>query len=233
MVRTSGANGRRRGKTWTAWYGDEINTSDWAAMSLPARLADEGLKDFYGSAWFRREVDVPAEYAGMPAIIRLGTIVDSDKVYINGIAVGETTYRYPPRKYSIPAGVIRSGRNNITMRVVSNAGEGEFVTDKPYRLEIGGKGFDLKGEWKYRIGAMLDHPLPPVVYVSYAPTGLYNGMTAPLQSLRIKGIVWYQGEANTPRAKEYESLLKCLIADWRKKWDDDRLPVLIVQRGIL
>ena len=58
---------------------------------------------------------------------------------------------------------------------------------------------------------------------------LYNGMIAPLQLLGIRGVLWYQGEANTHRAGDYQSLLTTLIRSWRREWGQAEFPFLIVQ----
>jgi len=47
------------------------------------------------------------------------------------------------------------------------------------------------------------------------PTRLYNGMIHPLRKFRIKGVVWYQGEGNTPRADKYHKLFSTMIDQWR------------------
>jgi sialate O-acetylesterase len=44
----------------------------------------------------------------------------------------------------------------------------------------------------------------------------------------IKGFLWYQGEANASRAKQYQYTFKALINDWRHAWNSD-LPFLFVQ----
>ncbi|RYD83601.1 MAG: sialate O-acetylesterase, partial [Sphingomonadales bacterium] len=64
-----------------------------------------------------------------------------------------------------------------------------------------------------------------------APGGLYNGMIAPLMPLKIKGVLWYQGEQNVWEggAAEYRAALPALITDWRKQWGQGDLPFLIVQ----
>jgi len=50
--------------------------------------------------------------------------------------------------------------------------------------------------------------------------GLFNGKIAPLVSYRIRGALWYQGEANsTPdKAQYYRYQLPLLINDWRTRW---------------
>ena len=44
----------------------------------------------------------------------------------------------------------------------------------------------------------------------------------------IRGVVWYQGEANVQRAQQYRALFPALIADWRRAWGAD-FPFLFVQ----
>jgi len=61
------------------------------------------------------------------------------------------------------------------------------------------------------------------------PSGLYNGMIAPLEKYRIRGAIWYQGESNTQRAFQYRSLLPALIRGWRSDWKEADFPFLIVQ----
>ncbi len=58
---------------------------------------------------------------------------------------------------------------------------------------------------------------------------LYNGMIAPLRDFPIKGVIWYQGEANVGRGQQYGTLLTQLILDWRQQWKSPHLPFLFVQ----
>lgn len=37
----------------------------------------------------------------------------------------------------------------------------------------------------------------------------------------IKGVIWYQGEANVGRSEQYEDLFPALITDWRRQWRSD------------
>ncbi len=52
------------------------------------------------------------------------------------------------------------------------------------------------------------------------PTGHYNAMVAPLQPFAIRGVVWYQGEANSrePFHRGYRDLMLALAEDWRGDW---------------
>jgi len=71
------------------------------------------------------------------------------------------------------------------------------------------------------------HPDP----ASWEPAALYNGMIAPETRYTIKGVIWYQGEANSDpeRAPLYEKEFPALIADWRRDWAEGNFPFLYVQ----
>jgi len=62
-----------------------------------------------------------------------------------------------------------------------------------------------------------------------APTVLYNGMIAPLMPYAIRGVIWYQGEANVGRERQYQTLFPAMIADWRQAWSQGDFPFLFVQ----
>lgn len=58
---------------------------------------------------------------------------------------------------------------------------------------------------------------------------LYNGMIAPLVRFPIRGVIWYQGEADVGRPHEYEAHFSALIRGWRSDWKQEALPFLFVQ----
>jgi sialate O-acetylesterase len=67
--------------------------------------------------------------------------------------------------------------------------------------------------------------------LAWQPAALYNGMIAPLTPLPIKGVIWYQGEADRffSQAPLYERVFSVLIADWRRAWAQGNFPFLYVQ----
>ena len=62
-----------------------------------------------------------------------------------------------------------------------------------------------------------------------AAGGLYNGVIAPASPYTIRGVLWYGGEANVPKAEEYMTLFPALIGDWRRHWAEGAMPFLYVQ----
>jgi sialate O-acetylesterase len=210
------------------WYDPSYDASGWSSMHIPSFWDVGGIGRVNGVVWFRKEIEVPDTMTGKPARLRLGRIVDSDSVYINGIFAGTVSYQYPPRDYQLSTNVLKAGKNVIVIRVVNTSGRGGFITDKPYSLSMGGHTIDLKGEWKYRLGAVAE-PMPDPTFIQYQPEGLFNGMIAPLMNCTIKGVVWYQGESNTRRAVEYQKMFPVMINDWRQKWYQGNFPFLFVQ----
>ncbi|MBM4244395.1 MAG: hypothetical protein FJ148_11355 [Deltaproteobacteria bacterium] len=57
----------------------------------------------------------------------------------------------------------------------------------------------------------------------------FNAMVAPLAPLRLRGVLWYQGEADVARADTYAERLTSLIAGWRASFGVPELPFLVVQ----
>lgn len=63
------------------------------------------------------------------------------------------------------------------------------------------------------------------------PSGLYNGMIAPITPFTVRGILWYQGEndADLVTGYAYRYLFRVMIESWRKAWGDETLPFIFVQ----
>jgi sialate O-acetylesterase len=210
------------------WQRSELDDRDWDEISLPGDFADAGLVDFCGVLWLRKQFTVPPEMAAKPAKIWLGTIVDADRVYINGVEAGNITYRYPPRKYPIPPEVLREGWNQITIRVTCNNGQGGITRGKPFRIFSEQGSIELAGNWKYKAGVQTA-PRPAEFFVQWEPTGLYNAMIAPLLRYPLRGVIWYQGESNENDGEAYAPLFAALVRDWRRKMGNPELPFVFVQ----
>ncbi len=61
------------------------------------------------------------------------------------------------------------------------------------------------------------------------PSGLYNGMIAPLMQYRIAGVIWNQGENNASRSRQYQKLYPPLIENWRSNWGQGDFGFYFVQ----
>jgi sialate O-acetylesterase len=197
-------------------------------MRVPGFWDEHGLKGVNGVVWFRKDIEVPASMTGKPVKLLLGRIVDQDSVFVNGRFAGTTGYQYPPRRYELPAGLLKAGKNTIVVRVINNAGRGGFITDKPYKILADNDSIDLTGDWHFALGATAP-PLPSQTFFQYQPGGLFNAMIAPLLNYRIKGVIWYQGESNAGKPVEYRTLFPAVISTWRQQWKQGNFPFLFVQ----
>lgn len=213
------------------WYDTDYQPLNWKQINIPGYWEDQGVKDLDGVVWFRREIEVPESMTNADAMVKLGRIVDADKLYINGEQVGVTWYQYPQREYSLAAGILKTGKNLFVIRVDNQTGKGGFVPDKPYFLLAANDTIDLKGYWQYKVGEVYWHNKnnKQGINAQNSPTALYNGMIAPFINYRIKGLLWYQGESNADNPELYAKLLPNLIYDWRNKWNDQDLLFLIAQ----
>lgn len=232
-------------------YAEEgYNDSTWNTMNVPCFFAETDLENHHGSVWIRREFELPENYNTEGALLRLGVLIDGDETFINGVMVGKVDYKYPPRRFPVPAGVLKPGRNVVTIRLIINRDTGGFTMGKRYCLqgkeyiyeggyrgeaampenaspESGRWEINLEGTWKYIKGASLDI-LSPTTFFQYKPSALFNGMMHPLLKYNFKGGLWYQGESNDGDPVGYEALLKDLIKCWRT-WFGENLPFMYVQ----
>lgn len=213
------------------WFDPGYHPVGWRPIMVPGYWEDQGLAGLDGIIWFRKEIDVPASIAKNASRIFLGRIVDADELYINGQKIAETSYQYPQRRYHIPAGTLKPGKNMLTIRVTNYQGKGGFVPDKPYLLFSGKDSIGLKGVWQYKCGAVFDpnRAMPVPISIQNQPSALFNGMIAALNNYAIRGICWYQGEADTFQPKIYADLQKTQIRDWRRHWQNPELPFILVQ----
>ena len=213
------------------WNQLNWDDSDWETMRMPGTWCENGV-NVRGTVWLRKDFEIPEAMEGRHARLAMGTLVHNDAVFVNGVYVGSTGYEYPPRRYQIPAGVLRKGKNTIAVRLNAPAGNGEFIKDKPYKIIGDAAEIDLTGTWKYKVGldlAEVSKYAERLKNRQSVGSGLYNGMIYPIRHYRVKGAIWYQGESNAGRSHEYGALMSALITNWRELWQKPELPFLLVQ----
>lgn len=223
--------------TQHGWQSPDFDDSTWKPVAaMPATFQDLGMDYFPGVVWFRGRVDLPDPIPAGSASISLGAIEDLDETWVDGQPVGETYTFNQPRDYTVPAGVLKPGRNDIAIRVLATGAGGGFTWGpEAFHLSFSsGSNVDLsKGTWKFATGANIWSQPPPIPQPlegsPYVPSILYNGMIQPVAGLAIKGAIWYQGESNAGRAYQYRTVLPDMIADWRNAWGEGDFPFLIVQ----
>ncbi len=241
-------NRRDRSGGWERWWGslDEqgpvpggwatagFDDASWPTMEIPSTWAGN-LGGFDGLLYLRRSIDLPAAWQDQPAALELGPIDDLDDAWVNGVHVGgvhEPGRWHEPRRYEVPARVLRGSGNVVAVRVLDTGGAGG-VNGRPEQLRLvrGDDRVAIAGAWRFQRGrAARDLPAPPrgADIDRNAPTVLSNGMIAPLRPFAIAGVTWYQGESNRPRPEQYAALFPALIRDWRAAWGRE-IPFYFVQ----
>lgn len=215
------------------WGAADHDDHDWKPVSLTNGFRELGVADAPAVVWFRKTVTLPDPLPPGPAAIHLGVIERMDTVWLNGRWIGASAWVENPRKYPVPAGVLKPGPNVLAVRVFKTKADGGFRS-KPedLRLVLGDKTvIPLADGWKAKVSVDARPPQPlPFGFENWPtmPGVLYDGMIAPMAPLAITGALWYQGEANADRAAQYRKLLPAMIGDWRKAFGQGDFPFYIV-----
>lgn len=116
--------------------------ADWQTVAVP------GVWEKFGKEWanadgeavFQKIITVPPSLSGRDLILSLGTVDDTDDTFVNGIRVGGLGDKDPaswsvPRRYTLPASLLKPGKNVIAVRIWDKYGGGGF-TGRPEQLAI-------------------------------------------------------------------------------------------------
>jgi len=201
-----------------------FDDANWPEINEPELWESQELGEFDGVVWLRKTIQISAEDAEKAAIIELSKIDDEDITYVNGVKIGSSTSYNVKRRYNIPAGLLKEGKNTIAIRVVDGGGGGGIYGESTdFKITTATTVIPLNGKWKYQVESIKSQ----IGKNSY-PTLLYNAMINPLIPYAFQGVLWYQGESNAWRAYQYRKAFPLLINDWRKKWNKD-FPFYFVQ----
>ena len=157
------------------------------------------------------------------------------------------------KKLQVPIGILNSSIGGscaerwISLSEVKSNPELNYIaeiynkslTELPIRFEKYNKELPVKMEKFYADSLAAKNegkripskPAPPKVAYSGPVGGYYNYMIQPLFKFPIKGVVWYQGEANSGanQAPKYRKLLTGLIKSWRDGFHSANLPFIAIQ----
>ncbi len=205
------------------WFAKNHNTSSWKEVKLPVYWSKAKITPNDGVIWVTREFELNSKDLAVNNLtLSIGRVDNEDITYINGNKVGENTNKDRDRFYTVGKENFTEGKNIITIRVKNTGDIGGFRSDaSALYLQTANRKISLAGTWKYEAGTKNIEAVPERQHPTKYATSLYNGMVAPFFGIKIKGIIWYQGEANSKNAADYGDLFKTMIADWRQKWQKD------------
>jgi len=231
-------------KAWAAWWDKEASTrpgeEPWHATDRlswkPVPKIDywdswgREWKNHVGAVWFRRRLELTFAEAAKGGTLSLGVFDDMEQTWVNGVPVGGTNDWALQRVYPVPAGVLHAGTNEVVIYVRNTYGAGGFAgpAEKVQLSLSGGRTIPLGDRWEYsKIGdKVAPAPVPPWTGVA-SVSKIYNAMISPFDPLGLKGVAWYQGEADVG-VPGYDRRLAAWMASWRRQFRDPNLPFLIV-----
>jgi sialate O-acetylesterase len=186
------------------------NAPDGGWQSLPSGTPLKGDRIH----WLR----IRFQAAASAELLQLGELEGCDQTTLNGQLIGTGSGRWT-RQYVIPKGLLRSGTNEVIIRLAPAYG-GIGLHGKPDTIGLvtAGRFSTLASQVEARDGVLLNAAPPPrdIEANPTVPTLLYNGMIAPIAPLSVHGAIWYQGETNMGRGIQYRKLLPAFFASWRK-----------------
>ncbi len=233
---------------WDNFNDDECarigyDDSQWPSMELPTYFDnDDKMGPYDGVLWFRKWVDIPAEWQEKQLILSLGPIDDNDETYVNGEKIGRTLeagMHNVDRNYKILPGLVRNGRLLVAVRVIDN-GSGGGMPGRPgnhnlLKIHPEGdeeNGISLTGAWKYMpVGEFCDMNLyaydyknlefnnrPKVTVTLNEKTiaSCYKAMLHPIMPFKIAAALWCHSESNMDYAEDYYRMLPQLAECWRE-----------------
>ncbi len=156
--------------------------ADWKDMQLPGNWESRGLPDFDGVVWFTRTIDVPA--GSGDASVSLGAVRTTAEAWVNGLLItppgggrGGSASQAPPG-YTMPAGTLKPGANQITVRVQNPRQDGGFIGQPEHMfVQVGETKTAIAGPWKYRVerqtnaGTLYSKPGELAAHVAFTAGG--------------------------------------------------------------
>ncbi len=209
-------------------------TGGWAAVTLPTLFDAAGLPDA-GATWLQRTIPIEETPAGRNATLVLGEVHGGVEIYWNGKKVATGDFSNPPQSYQINAGNLKIGDNMLAVRLFEpDHGAGIAPGQTKPHVDLPQGTVTLDGPWLARAEFELPRlaagqepaPTRPTLPPGKQNTAsfLYDGMIAPLVPYAMRGVLWYQGEANETRGAQYREAFPLLIADWRARWKEGDFP---------
>ena len=202
-----------------------FDDSKWPVLNQPQLWEEQSIGELDGIVWLRKTIVLASLDLTKEATLVLSKIDDNDITYVNGIKVGSTNQWDANRRYTIPPGVLKEGKNVIAVRVDDTGGGGGIYGDAAdVKLILYNASLPLSGEWKFQVESVIK-----TTNQNSLPSLCYNAMISPLIPFAFQGVLWYQGESNAGRSYQYRKAFPLLINDWRQKWNNSSMPFYFVQ----
>ncbi|MHB8969786.1 MAG: sugar-binding domain-containing protein [Pirellulaceae bacterium] len=100
------------------YFAVDCDATAWKTMPVPSQWYVHGI-DYHGVVWFRRDVDVPAEFPGAVTEQCFGAVDYDARVWVNGQYVGRHLGSFSSFAFDVTSALKKGVRNTIVVRVDS------------------------------------------------------------------------------------------------------------------
>jgi sialate O-acetylesterase len=227
-----------------AFAAPNLATSDWKHIILPGLFSAASLPDA-GAVWLRKTVAVTPEMVGKNIVIHLGDVRDYAQVYWDGKNIGPTDPSSADKIYTLYASAhVPAGDHILAVRIFNpSAGAGivPVVPTPGVKTNFSVNNIPLAGDWLAKAefdlpslddaakGSLPQRPANVPMNPQNVASFDFNGMIHPILPYAIRGVIWYQGEANWNHGYEYRKAFPLLIKDWRARWGRGDFPFYFCQ----
>jgi sialate O-acetylesterase len=206
-----------------------FDDSKWDKTSFPLNMTKMNYPGFWGLVWFRKVFEIPADQAAAKWKLILPVKDQNDRIYLNGKEIAQGVSKLKDKTLSISSGYLKKGKNLLAIRMYVHWGSAEVGNNETacYLESKNNQRIELTGTWTH--SNKIEPPVAQWQNYYNLNNVNYNAMIAPVIPYGIRGFLWYQGENNASRFKQYAELQPLLIDDWRVRWQQGYLPFLFVQ----
>ena len=208
----------------------DYSFSGWLPSAAPTIWDWVGLPGYRGEGYMMKEIWLDSIRATLPCTLSLGEYDSRFSWFVNGKPIHGSQDKN--MVVSLPPHTWMAGRNLLLLEigpqpVSDEIAVGIFGESDLLFMDFDGERISLADD-KWKMLPKLDKPHHYAHWMNSEGAIIYNAMLHPIIPLSIRGVLWYQGEANTDHAVEYRRTFPLMIESWRKEWNDN-FPFLFVQ----
>jgi beta-galactosidase len=131
----------------SALVGVDVKDNNWERVKVPGMWPLLDGQD--GELVARRQVTIPAEWAGQDLTLSLGAVDDFDTTFWNGEKIGEGEGWNKPRTYTVPGRLVKAGVNVLSVRVFDWYMGGGFGAKSPAEVFVRPANSDVSKSRRY------------------------------------------------------------------------------------
>ena len=210
-------------KTWKTGvvnYQEEIKNANYPAIRLFTVLTNASPKplDDVSGSWAACSPNTIKNFSAVAYFF------GRDLYQKLGVPIGliSTSWGGTKAEAWTPQNVLESNTDFLTIL------EEDAKNEKIYQEKLETYYLNLRNE-QSAANVLKEEIKKPKKEANKASYVLYNAMLHPIVNYTMKGVIWYQGESNSGKAKLYQTLFPAMVKSWRDDWKQGDFPFYYVQ----